>query len=1377
MSSIDNRIVSMKFDNAQFERGVSTTISSMDRLKASLNFKDAHKNLDGLASAGKSFTMGNMEGAVTGVSKAFIALSTIGITTLSNLTNKAISTGTQLIKSLTIDPISSGLKEYETNLSSIQTIMSNTASEGTKLEDVNKALDELNKYSDQTIYNFSEMARNIGTFTAAGVKLEPAVSAIKGISNLAAVSGSNAEQASTAMYQLSQALSTGKVSLMDWNSVVNAGMGGKVFQEALKRTARSHGVAVDSIIKKEGSFRDSLSKGWLDSKILTETLAQFTGDLSDEQLRSQGYTKEQIKDIQELAETAKNAATKVKTMSQLIDTLKETAGSGWADTWELIFGDFDEAKELFTSLNDVIGGWIKTSAEARNKILGDWKKLGGRTHLIEALKNIFEALGRVLGPIGQAFREIFPRTTGQQLYDMTLAFENFTKRLKISDATMENLKSTFKGIFAIFSIFRQLAHGVIKIVLSVFDALAGPGAGAGGGFLAITAKIGDFLSGIDAMLKKTQIIKKVFDTIGGSIAFVIKLIWDLGKAIVGVFTGNQSNLMSGISDQFENLTPIIDGVKEKIQSITDTVQGFISNIRIPSDLFGVTTAADNASESLDNLDASVHNVGFSFDGIKESAKNFADAIGDIFGWIGDQIGKVTEGMNMEDWLALINTGFFIALVKTIRDVVKPIGKIMENYAGLIENAGNAFTNLGGALKGMQQNLKADALLKIALALLVLVAAIWLLSFLEPAEVAQGVAALAAMLLVLNVSLKALSKGLSSRSVARLYALSGAMIILALALTAMSGAVLAFGSMDIETLKKGFGSIVAIMVIMAAMMLALNKAGGAKQIAITGAGLFIMAGALTALAGVILLFERIDTDTMVSGLLKLAAVLVVLAIFMKMVSGAQVGSLIGLIAAAFAIGMLAESIEQMGKVPFGTMAKGLAIMAGALTILAIALYAMTSSLPGAAALLVAVFALKLLVPVLLALGQAHWQDVARGLGFLAAAFAVVAIGGLLLAPVVPVLVLFGYAVLLVGAAMLVAGVGMLAFATGLGILAVVGAAGFAVLTAAIITFVELLPLIAEQFALGLVAWAKVIGEKAPIIIEALGKLFSALLAEARKRAPEFYRTMIDLLIQMIRAIIDKLPEFVDAAIDLLEAFVDTFGSRENIARIYTAAAELIINFLNGLADAIDSKSSELGAAGGRIAASIVTGMIKGIGSAAGAVWKKIRGIVSGGEEAAMDELDSDSPSKVFMRVGRTIPEGLAQGIDKYSKVSDRAAENMADSTVASMQNTIARLSEAMDADLDTTPVIAPVLDLTEFRKTASQLAPILESNPLAAQITFAQAASIAAIKRPIEDETDPRYAKPEIKFEQNNYSPKSLSEAEIYRNTRNQLTYARELMVG
>lgn len=249
--TVDERVVEMRFDNKQFESNVQTSLSTISKLKQSLNLQGASKGLENVSTAAKSCNMSGLTGAVETVRMKFSALEVMAVTALANITNSAVNAGKRIVSALTIEPVKSGFEEYETQINAIQTILANTESKGSTLQDVNSALDELNHYADMTIYNFTEMTRNIGTFTAAGVDLETSVSAIKGIANLAAVSGSTSQQASTAMYQLSQALAAGTVKLQDWNSVVNAGMGGQVFQDALKETARVHGVAIDQMIKDE----------------------------------------------------------------------------------------------------------------------------------------------------------------------------------------------------------------------------------------------------------------------------------------------------------------------------------------------------------------------------------------------------------------------------------------------------------------------------------------------------------------------------------------------------------------------------------------------------------------------------------------------------------------------------------------------------------------------------------------------------------------------------------------------------------------------------------------------------------------------------------------------------------------------------------------------------------------------------------------------------------------------------------------------------------------------------------------------------------------------------------------------------------------------
>lgn len=411
--TIDEKVVEMKFDNKNFESNVSNTLSTLDKLKQKLNLKGASKGLEEIQTASNKVNMSGMTGAIDTVQARFSALQVMGITALANITNAAVNAGKNIVSALTIQPVMDGFHEYETQINAVQTILANTQKEGTNIDQVNAALDTLNTYADKTIYNFTEMTRNIGTFTAAGVDLQTSVDSIQGIANLAAVSGSSSQQASTAMYQLSQAIAAGTVKLMDWNSVVNAGMGGQVFQDALVRTSEHLQTGAKAAIEANGSFRESLQTGWLTTEVLTETLKQFSLNVESaedyertmQELVDQGYTQEEAKNIVDMARTAMDAATKVKTFSQLLDTLKEALGSGWAQTWRTIIGDFEEAKALWTELSDFLSGFINKSADARNKLLES--ALGkGFTELSEKLNNIVEPAKKAMDTVKEVSTSI-----------------------------------------------------------------------------------------------------------------------------------------------------------------------------------------------------------------------------------------------------------------------------------------------------------------------------------------------------------------------------------------------------------------------------------------------------------------------------------------------------------------------------------------------------------------------------------------------------------------------------------------------------------------------------------------------------------------------------------------------------------------------------------------------------------------------------------------------------------------------------------------------------------------------------------------------------------------------------------------------------------
>ena len=512
-STVERRIVQMVFEANEFRKGIRQSIDDLGALKRSFQMDEAQRSLSELEKA-THVDFSPMSNALDSINNKMSIVGIAAAHMVTKITDSIVGMASKLADALVVAPIVTGLEEYEIQLNAIQTILANTAKHGTNLADVSGALDELNTYADLTIYNFTQMVDSIGKFTTAGVDLETSTLAIKGIANIAAISGSSAQQASTAMYQLSQAIGTGSLKLQDWNSVVNAGMGGQIFQDALAETARTYGVNVDYILEKNGSFRASLQEGWISKEILLDTLAKFTGDLSDAELEALGYTEEQIAAIQEQAQMAVDAATKIKTLTGLMDTLNEALQSGWAQSWKFIFGDFNQAQVLWGKVSEFFSEMISQSSESRNQLLGDWEDLGGRTKAIEAFFNILYAVRNILSAVGEAFGEVFDGNKLVGLLRITRLFRDWTERIRESSEHLDGFKTIMKAVFSIFSILWM----VVKALITPFASLAGLTSGLGGGFLDMLVGVSEAIIGFRDMAEETGF----FDTVVTSIIEHVK---------------------------------------------------------------------------------------------------------------------------------------------------------------------------------------------------------------------------------------------------------------------------------------------------------------------------------------------------------------------------------------------------------------------------------------------------------------------------------------------------------------------------------------------------------------------------------------------------------------------------------------------------------------------------------------------------------------------------------------------------------------------------------------------------------------------------------------------------------------------------------------
>ena len=1326
--TIDERVVEMRFDNKQFESNVSTSMSTLDNLNKKLKLSGASKGLEEVNAASKKVDMSSLGGAVETVRAKFSALQVMAVTALANITNSAVNTGKRMAAALTIDPIKTGFQEYETQINSVQTILANTSSKGTTLQQVNSALDTLNKYADKTIYNFTEMTRNIGTFTAAGVDLETSVSAIQGIANLAAVSGSTSQQASTAMYQLSQALSSGTVKLMDWNSVVNAGMGGQVFQDALKQTARVHGIAIDKMIEDEGSFRETLSKGWLTADILTETLNQFTmaaEEGTDEweaykkSLMDTGYTEEQATAILKMANTATDAATKVKTFTQLWDTLKESAQSGWTESWEIMIGDFEEAKSFLTDVSDRLGSMIGESADARNAVLSGglssgWKQLlnagiadeegykdifksvakehgtsiddmisaekklddsltdteafqkalktgfkdgslsadmlaesvhkmadkmsnmsaeelkaagytqdnvkqikelsaglkdgsvsmddfvskimrsSGRENIIQALWNAFNGLMSVVKPIKEAFREIFPPVTAEQLYKLTERIRDITAKFKLNEEQAEKVKSAFKGLFSVIKIVIMVTKEVIRGTINLVKNFSGIAKGIANG----AASFGDWITGVKNAAEETNFFGMVVDKVVGflskaitkikeffsfiksklaelnfdKILNVLKTMWNLIVKVTSSITKVMTNILAGGSmtgaASAGVLSAVLIGVLKFVNTLTKglgNAKGILTNTkRVLQDVRGCLVAYQKDIKAnvllkiagavgilavallligtidSEKLVSSLTAIGVLMTELIYAMKAF-DKLGNTSGSIFDAIKKKMNGVS----------GTMIALsisVLILASAVQKMGSLSwEELARGLTGIAVSMVAMAGAMQLMPKNgmSKSTGLIALATAVLIMGKAVQQMGKLSWSELAKGLAGMAVSLVAMAGAMQLMPKGMISKGLG-LIAVAAALVIVGKALKSI-------GSLSLEQLAKGLISMgVAIAGICASMNL-LPKGMISKAVGLIG-----VATALVIVSKALKTMGSMSWDQVAKGLVSMGVAIAGICAAMRLLPKGMISKAIGLIGVSTAIAIIGKALNNMGGMTWTEIAKGLITLGGAMGILAGGLNLMKGTFGASAALLVAAIAFAAFTPILKTLGRMRIGEVVTGLAALAGVFVVLGVAAKVLKPMIGTLLKLSVAMLVFGAGCTLVGVGILAISIALTSLG----ASLVVLASSII---EVIKTIVQGLGSIIVAACDVIIDSAPAIAEALIALVSAGCAALKGVIPEILQLIVDMLV----ALKDYIPQIVDVLVDFLIETIDALAER---------MPELIGSVVNFIGKFFSSLASTLGTGG-------------------------------------------------------------------------------------------------------------------------------------------------------------------------------------------------------
>lgn len=1034
-TTIDERVVEMRFDNRQFEQNVQTSLSTLDKLKQSLDLNGAAQGLENLGEAAKKCNMSTLSSSVEAVQAKFSALEVMAMTALSNITNSAINAGKRLISQFTIEPVTTGFNEYELKMGSIQTIMAST---GESLDRVNQKLDELNTYSDRTIYSFSDMTQNIGKFTNAGVKLDDAVAAIQGVSNVAAVSGANANEASRAMYNFAQALSAGYVKLIDWKSIENANMATVEFKNylldaavaagTLEKTAdgmykvlttNANGGSMDEAIDATHMFNDSLSYQWMTTEVLTSTLKQYADETTD------------------IGKKAFAAAQDIKTFSQLMDTLKESAQSGWATTWQLFVGDFEEAKKTLTEFNEFFSKILDTSANARNELLGgaltsNWGKLKNEvtetgisvdtfketlrevaSESVKGLDQMIEEAGSFDATLSQGWltTEIFGKTLDKLANDATGTADGIAA---LSDEQLKNAGYTEEQIEALRNL-RAEADATTGSFGSVSEMIANIGQQSGREMI------------FDSLLNALKGIQKLFETLKGA--------WDkvfppatseqLFNIIQGLHDFSERLIISDetadkISRTFQGLFSVLDIIKQAFSAVLSAVSPLFGGLgTLSGGILDVTASfgdwlvgLDEAVKKGDIFNKAIQKISGFIETVTSKVKAFFSAVKEKFNLPGfelfqtileraqeriasltgyakgvkDEVGGVFDSIGS----AISKSGFLTALssaadkMSAFFNGVKTIGKaIIDAFGTLVSGI---VDKLGGAdFSGVLDLLNGVSFGAIALALTNFVKGMKD-SVSDPGGVINTLKDFLNSGKDIFSNLKGVLDGVKSSLETWQQDIKVGMILkIAGALAILSASLIALSLIDSDKLSASLGALTVMFVELLGSMSVFSKIeGDAKTMKKNAATLIEMSAAILILSSALKKIADLDAGQLTTGLIGIAGLMAGLVASFKILSsgeGTAVKGATQMILFAAAIKILASACEDLSQLSWDELAKGL-VGVGAL-LAEVDVFLNTAKFSGkgmttATGIVILSAAIKVLASACKDFGEMQWEEIGKGL---------------------------------------------------------------------------------------------------------------------------------------------------------------------------------------------------------------------------------------------------------------------------------------------------------------------------------------------------------------------------------------------------------------
>lgn len=671
---VDERVVEMRFDNAQFEKNVHQTMQSLEKLNDSLRLDGAEKGFEKIGDASAKVDFDEMQGALDDLSGKFSAVEVMGVAALSHITRQAIDTGERLVKSLSLDQVTSGWSKYAQKTASVQTIMNAT---GKSIAKVNGYLSKLMWFSDETSYSFTDMTQSLGQLTASGGDIEKVIPMIMGMANATAYAGKGASEFSRVIYNLNQSYSQGYLSLMDWKSVELAG----VATAELKKQIIETGVALGKI--KEGAvtvgtFSSTLSKKWADKEVMETAFGKFAEfseavkkmvDANPGMLASQAIDALADK-YDEVTVKAFKAAQEAKSFSEAVDATKDAVSSGWMETFDILFGNYEEAKGFWSDLAEEFWNMFAGGAAGRNNWLksafdSGLDQLLGTEGFGDAGDNYTSLLQKALvnqgllseegieeaGSFQKALEE--SGVTAQQLYEVLgEAAEHYHQRAAMSDEELNKLGFDRDKVYALANAYDSLAEQIQNGSVNLDD-LAGK---------------------MNQLSGREHFFNGILNVLEG-INSVLSPIRD-GFGDVFMTDGSPLyNFLKGF-DELTGKMALSEETAEKVQKV------FTGVFRVLSiGLKGVKTVGKTAFMILGKLLDLLSPMG-------DLLLNIGSCIGNLLTWVDESLGQAES---LSDVLGIL-VGAVAALVSPIADVVKGVEALV--HGGSMEEAKKQFGAFG-----------------------------------------------------------------------------------------------------------------------------------------------------------------------------------------------------------------------------------------------------------------------------------------------------------------------------------------------------------------------------------------------------------------------------------------------------------------------------------------------------------------------------------------------------------------------------------------------------------------------------------------------------------------------------------------------------------